>query len=415
MRARSPAIRPDLRSIWIGRYVTQRAHPGQVMIIFAIASLALIGFVAMSVDAGFLMAERRQVQNAADAAALAGAKSLFHGKTSEITASAQAYGSSNASVPTGNVTVNWPPASGKYMGNVKYVQVTISKEVTKFFIGAVYTGDWEVTATAVAGVEILPADYALIALDDPGIKLTGNADITITNGGSAMSNDDIDRNGAANIFVTAGTIDAHGTIDEGPGWSAPQGIRDNQPKAPDPIVEAGITPPARPILPGVTTCTSTGPPVDCTLTPGLYQNTTITVRRTATLLLPGVYYFDNADIVLVGNNSRLVGNDVLLYFKNDSTLAITPGSVDLVGLSSKNKIAIWVEDDTTLDAGGNSDLFVEGIIYAPQAKVKLRGTGADVVHGQVFVHDLEIVGTGNMGIRYAKNVDTTQPKIFLVQ
>ncbi len=224
------------------RASARRRASGQVMIIFALASLVLVGFVALSVDTGFLMAERRQTQSAADAAALAGAKALFDGNTGQITSSAQSYGADNAGVPAGNVTVNWPPATGTFAGDNEYVQVTISKEVEKFFVGALYSGSWEVSASAVAGVELVPSDYGLIALDEPGIRLTGNADITITNGGSAMSNDDIDRNGNANIFVTAGTIDANGTVDEGPGWSAPNGIRDGQPVVPDPIVAAGITP-----------------------------------------------------------------------------------------------------------------------------------------------------------------------------
>jgi hypothetical protein len=393
----------------------RRRASGQVMILFAVASLVLVGFVALSIDTGFLMAERRQVQNAADAAALAGAKALLDGKPGQITASAQAYGIQNADVAAGNVVVSYPPASGPYANNNLYVQVTITKEVDKYFVGALYSGSWEVEATAVAGVETIPSDYGLIALEEPGIHLRGNADITITNGGSAMSNGDIDRSGNANIFVTAGTIDAHGTVNEGPGWSAPDGIRDQQPIVPDPIVAAGITPPAKPINPGSTTCTSSGPPSDCLITHGHFTNQTITIQRTATMS-PGIYYFDDgAEIVLVGNNARLVGNGVLLYFRDESTISITPGTVELTGLPSKNKIAIWVEDDTSLDAGGNSDLFVEGIIYAPQASVTLRGTGADVVHGQVFVHDLEIVGTGDMGIRYVKTVDTSRPKVFLVE
>ena len=40
---------------------------GQVMIIFAMAALVLVGFVALAVDTGFLMAEKRQTQSAADA------------------------------------------------------------------------------------------------------------------------------------------------------------------------------------------------------------------------------------------------------------------------------------------------------------------------------------------------------------
>lgn len=384
------------------------------MIIFAAASLVLIGFVALAVDTGYLMAERRQTQNAADAAALAAAQSLYNGRTDQITPSGQAYGAANAGVTAGNVDVSWPPATGEYAGDAEYVQVTINKDVQKYFVGALYSGDWEVGASAVAGVELIPGDYGLIALEEPGIHLTGTADISITNGGSAMSNDDIDRNGAPNSFVTEGTIDANGTIDAGPNWSAPDGIRGGQPTVPDPIVEAGITSPSRPPLPGVTNCVQTGPPIDCVMSPGLYSNQTVFIRRTATML-PGIYYFDNATVHLEGNNARLIGDDVLLYFTNGSTLEITPGTVELTGYPSKAGIAIWVADDTPLDAGGNSDLFVEGIIYAPEAHVTLRGTGADVVHGQVFVHDLEIVGTGAMGIRYVKSVDTERPKVFLVQ
>jgi hypothetical protein len=393
-----------------------RAAPGQVMIIFAMAALVLVGFVALAVDTGFLMAEKRQTQSAADAAALAGAKALFDGKTGQIVSDAKAYGAENAGVSEGDVIVSWPPASGEFADvpdKLKYVQVTINKEVDKFFLGAVYSGDdWEVGASAVAGVELVPSDYGLIALGEPGIQLTGTADISITNGGSAMSNADIGRNGASNIFVTAGTIDANGTIDEGPSWSAPDGIRDGQPTVPDPIKAAGISAPSRPAVLGVTDCGGS-PPRNCTMSHGLYQNQTVDISRTATMGA-GVYYFDNADVVLGGNNAHLIGDDVLMYFTNGSTLSITPGSVDLVGHSSFSKIAIWVEDDTAFDAGGNSDLFVEGIIYAPEASVTLRGTGSDVVHGQVFVHDLEIVGTGDMGIRYVKTVDTSRPKVFLV-
>jgi hypothetical protein len=400
----TPPLLPSLR----------HAEPGQILIIFALATFVLVGFVAISVDAGFLMAERRQTQSAADAGALAGAKSLLDGNTGEITAAGIAYASDNAGVPDESVVVNWPPTGGDFAGDDRYVEVLVTAAVDKFFVGAVYSGDWEVAASAVAGVETRPADYGLIALNDPGILLTGNADLSVTNGGSAMSNDDIDRNGAPNTFVTAGTIDASGSIDAGPGWSAVDGIREGQPEVPDPIVEAGITAPSVPLLPGVTTCTAAGPPADCLMSPGLYANQTVTIRRTATML-PGVYYFDDASITLVGNNAHLIGDDVLLYFTNGSTINITPGTVELSGSPSNSHIAIWVADDTPLDAGGNSDLFVEGIIYAPEAHVTLRGTGADVVHGQVFVHDLEIVGTGSMGIRYVNHIDTTQPRIFLVQ
>src|SRR5437868_694256 len=125
----------------------------QALIIFALFSLVLIGVLAMSVDAGFLLAERRQVQSAADAGALAAAKAALDGKSAaEITGTAQSYGVFNAGAGA-VVTVSRPPASGTYAGNTNYVQVTVTKPVTKYFVGAIYSGAWRVTASAVAGVE----------------------------------------------------------------------------------------------------------------------------------------------------------------------------------------------------------------------------------------------------------------------
>ncbi|WP_084288467.1 pilus assembly protein TadG-related protein [Desulfovermiculus halophilus] len=49
---------------------------GAVLIWVAVAMIALLGFAALAVDVGFLMAARNESQNAADAAALAGASEL---------------------------------------------------------------------------------------------------------------------------------------------------------------------------------------------------------------------------------------------------------------------------------------------------------------------------------------------------
>lgn len=52
---------------------------GQTLVIVALALFALIALVALAIDGGNLMAERRRMQNAADAAALAGARDLRPG------------------------------------------------------------------------------------------------------------------------------------------------------------------------------------------------------------------------------------------------------------------------------------------------------------------------------------------------
>ena len=219
--------------------VTRHQHgDGQVMIIFAMAALVLVGFVALSVDTGFLMAERRQAQSAADSAALAAATDALRNKgAGQVQASGKAYGATNADVPAGNVTINWPPASGTYAGNSKYVEAIVSKPVDKFFVGAVYSGAWEVTGRAVAGIEPEPRPYALLALKSPGIYINGSTKLYV-DGGSAMSNSNINSSGGSNVFFADGSIDANGTITGNASWYAGDGMNPGSSVIPDPLATA---------------------------------------------------------------------------------------------------------------------------------------------------------------------------------
>jgi Putative Flp pilus-assembly TadE/G-like len=56
--------------------MSQRRQSGQVMVLFALALVAMVAVVALVVDGGYIYVQRRTVQTAADAAALAGARAL---------------------------------------------------------------------------------------------------------------------------------------------------------------------------------------------------------------------------------------------------------------------------------------------------------------------------------------------------
>src|SRR5205823_5381541 len=58
------------------RRETTRREPAQVIVLFAIALIAMLAMVGVAVDGGTLYVQRRTAQNAADAAALAGARAL---------------------------------------------------------------------------------------------------------------------------------------------------------------------------------------------------------------------------------------------------------------------------------------------------------------------------------------------------
>ena len=54
----------------------RRGERGQALVLFVLALAVLMGFTAMTIDVGLFLRERRNLQNAADAAALAGVLEL---------------------------------------------------------------------------------------------------------------------------------------------------------------------------------------------------------------------------------------------------------------------------------------------------------------------------------------------------
>jgi hypothetical protein len=393
--------------------VRQRGD-GQVMIIFAVAALVLIGFVALSIDTGFLMAERRQTQNAADAGALAAAVDVLRHKSStQVQTSGKQYGASNAGVSEGNVTVNWPPTSGTYAGNPKYVETIVTKDVNKFFVGALYSGEWRVTSRAVAGVEPIPRPYALLALRSPGIYINGTTTVYVE-GGSAMSNSNISSSGGSNIFFAGGTIDAAGTISGNSQWSAVEGINPNMTAIDDPL--AGTpAPPKGTTQTAPANCDST-----CTFQPGRYTNQNITIKGTATFQ-SGIYYFDGStQLNLQNTNSWIKGTHVLFYFTGNSKFNPGNGNIQLSAPSSSpyvggvDGMVLWIANCSTFDSQGNGVFSVEGVIYAPCSHVELHGTPGGV-GVQVIVGDLVIKGTSEFRILYREYVKMDKPKVWLVE
>src|SRR5437868_1017447 len=90
--------------LWLASRAPQR---GQVAIMLALAFPILLGMVGVAVDLGFGYAHRRQVQNAADAAALAGAQALGrHYVYAQIGAGGAGLGAADATDSTilGEVT-----------------------------------------------------------------------------------------------------------------------------------------------------------------------------------------------------------------------------------------------------------------------------------------------------------------------
>ena len=120
-----------------------RADDGQTLIYVALGMVVLLGFVALAIDGGHLYAERRAMQNAADAGALAGARANsvwgFLRDTAEAVAREYAVTQNGAAWAT-------PVASGYSM----FVDAGETSDLFFGGIGGIIPGSADVVAHAQA-------------------------------------------------------------------------------------------------------------------------------------------------------------------------------------------------------------------------------------------------------------------------
>src|SRR5665811_2480716 len=81
-----------------------RGESGATAVIVALLMIPLFGFAAISIDVGGLYFERRQLQNGADAAALAIAQDCAKGVCGDINATASDLAGKNANDNAANAT-----------------------------------------------------------------------------------------------------------------------------------------------------------------------------------------------------------------------------------------------------------------------------------------------------------------------
>jgi Flp pilus assembly protein TadG len=132
----------------------RHAERGQVLVIFVIAIVAIMGMVGLVLDGGSAFAQRRDEQNVADLASMAGAMAFLNttgndtAKTTAAQAAAHSVAASNGYTHgTNNVTVNVAVTPGAF---ADAVLVDITKPHRNNFAGIMGMPTWPVSVTATA-------------------------------------------------------------------------------------------------------------------------------------------------------------------------------------------------------------------------------------------------------------------------
>ena len=142
------------------KVIAAKNRKGIFVIVSAVILTALFGFLAVATDTGWLFHQRRRMQAAADAGALYGAQQIRRGKrTPADVESLSDHGAFKGTADNGFtngtdgavVTVDYPPATGNYVGNDRAVEVTICQPQRTFFMPVFGVDSADVCTRAVAG------------------------------------------------------------------------------------------------------------------------------------------------------------------------------------------------------------------------------------------------------------------------
>lgn len=211
----------------------RRRDDGQMFVMVAASLAVLLGFSAMAVDVGSYAVDRRNLQNAADAAALAAATELPDSNAAQ--AAALDYAEKNQ-VPASDVTVTVVQQSLPSVPN-PYVQVSVRRSHTFFFGRAVGIGSQYARASAKAiktspggdnGLmpwtvneatlnQTQPGQQAILKYDSNGVHSGNFGALAIDGTGASVYRTTI-INGSQNTVCVTGLTDCSGvTVETEPG------------------------------------------------------------------------------------------------------------------------------------------------------------------------------------------------------
>jgi len=405
----------------------RRSRKGAIAVVTALCLAAFLGVIALGIDGGLWMAERRKAQTAADSAALAAAAVLYErfdeergldpsGKAEAAALEyAEKYGYTNdeaVTPPLLQVIVEIPPTpdegpsnpeyeyESQFVGKAGYVKVRIQTYQKRLFSAIFDGGDLFVTRRAVA-VGAKPATVyspaAVILLDpaangsytaagsarlvaDAGIKVNSNHGraITANNAGSLT---------APLIEVVGGTYSTSGGTINGPVQSPSEPIS-------DPLLS--VVPPNPSAQP-----TRSAPPLwgngtAITIQPGLYNGGLSLNGWSKVTMEPGVYYMKGGGFS-VANGVRLAGKGVMIYIDNGGGKFNFQGGgvIDLSAPESgpHTGIVMWQDRNSSqpISIANGSETTIKGTVYAAGAAMTIAGgAGISQYGSQIIARTLDI-------------------------
>lgn len=357
---------------------------GNTLLIAGAGMMALVGGAGIGVDTVQWYLWKRQLQQATDSGALAGALNLSQGHGYASAAQGELLRTANTSVTVESI-VN-PPASGAFAGDNQAVEVIATTSRALPFSGMFMASAPTIRARSVAA-SVAGGEHCVIALSDSGIgvNVRGTANVDLGCGVAANSR------GSTSVYLEGSSLLSSSPISSTGGISyAPANIQPGtnlqaygRPVA-DPLAPRGLAVPSSP-----STCTANAleisPNQNVTLLPGRYCGGLI-LKGTVTMA-PGVYIVDGGTFA-AESQATVVGEGVTIILTGSGPSTIA--NVQIAGSAQLNLRAptsfenpqwqgvLFYQDprgSTKLSTiNGGSSLFFEGIVYLPKGDLAFNGS-----------------------------------------
>jgi hypothetical protein len=418
------------------------AQSGQALILIALAAVGLFGIAALAIDGSIKFSDRRQAQNAADTAALAGALAKLEGDPDwELVALNRADDNGyDDNLVTNNVEAYSPPISGYYAGNASYVQVIITSHVDTYFARVLGINQTKNTVEAVAlsraGGSLFNGASVVSMNPHPNcgngsFNVGGNGTINIDGGGFMVNSSESCGYSQTSCSVTlnitggAGISSAGSEIDQSCGIAAPENETATQIVVPDEVYM-----PEEPIECSQTAATPTQVgPDDWVIYPGYYTDfpqAGLIGNNQNIILSSGVYCVDGGIHWSGATFDSLDGTSgVTLYIKSGHDFSMSINSPIHLNASSSGDYAGYLIildgnmgsiENCTINGG--SYLNVNGTIFAPYCSLRINGdNGTDSeFNAQLIGWDVTLSGNNTINIHYDPTVNAeNHPKIGLMR
>jgi hypothetical protein len=381
--------------------------------------------VGLAIDTGQLFDGRRTAQEAADAAAFAGAVVLYqNGTNAQAITAANADAALNgfSSSATKTITVHAPPVSGDHIGEQGYVEVVITSDIKTALVPQ-EAGFTNVTVRAVAGTTEIENPYAIMAISQTGnnqFTASGGSTLSAVGGGVLVNSS---ASGAAattggGIVVAAGEdIDVVGGY-SGSGWTPAPTTGANVQA--DPL--SGYPKPTVAGLPTQSCCSAT-------INPGIYPDGISLSSGQTVTMNPGVYIIEKGGLSLSAGAS-LTGDGVMIF----NTVANYPGTSGPCGAVSFAGASTWdlsaptsgtyqgmliFQDpscNTTLNISGQGGgVSATGTIYAPTALTSLSGSSSFTINSKIVAKSVGVSGGATFTVNYDPGQNANIPIPALVE